>query len=525
MAELKMGKKRLDSHEFVVLQTKLTQALQGGGIQRIEKQHEKGKLSARERIAELVDSGSFEELDMFRLPETSAFGSEKQSYLGDGVVTGSAKIDGRFVYLYAQDFTVNGGSLSKTHAAKICKVMDMAVKAGVPIIALNDSGGARVQDGIDSLAGYGDIFLRNVMNSGVIPQITAILGPCAGGAVYSPAIQDFVVMTQSNSYMFVTGPKVVKSVIYEDVSSSQLGGANVHGTKSGVAHILSDNDQKALFAIRRILSYLPSNNTKQPPYSPPADKWDRVSPKIGDIVPEDNHKPYDIRDVVNEVVDSGVFFEISEKYAPNIVIGFCRMNGRPVGVVANQPNVKAGVLDIDASVKAARFIRFCDAFNIPLITFVDVPGFMPGTDQEHRGIIRHGAKLLYAYAEATVPKVTVILRKAYGGAYIIMNSRHLRGDVVYAWPSAEIAVMGARGAAEIIFKKDADQSGNPEAYIKEKEKEYENHFSNPYRAAEKGYVDSVIIPGETRPKLIKALEILAEKKDTLPAKKHGCMPL
>ena len=520
-----MSKNTVVSHELLELESMLSQAIEGGGVQRIEKQHNQGKLSARERIAALVDADSFEEFDMFRLHINRDFGEEKERYLGDGVVTGSAKIDGRSVYLYAQDFTVNGGSLSRTHAEKICKVMDMAMKARVPIIALNDSGGARVQDGIDSLAGYGDIFQRNVNASGVIPQITAILGPCAGGAVYSPAIQDFVVMSQTNSYMFVTGPKVVKQVIYEDISSADLGGADVHGRKSGVAHFISKDDREALFTIRRILSYLPPNNKKSAPYSPPADKVGRISKKIASIVPDDNHKPYDVREVINEIVDSGVFFEISENYAPNIVIGYCRMNGHPVGVVANQPKVKAGVLDIDASVKAARFIRFCDAFGIPLITFVDVPGFMPGSQQEHNGIIRHGAKLLFAYAEATVPKVTVIMRKAYGGAYIIMNSRHLRGDVVYAWPTAEIAVMGARGAAEIIFRKDAGNSNDPEAFLREKEKEYETHFSNPYRAAERGYVDHVITPEETRLKLIKALEILAEKQEVEPIKKHGCMPL
>lgn len=497
----------------------------GGGVQKIEKQHEKGKFSVRERIAELVDEGSFEEFDMFRLHRDQDFGGGQEAYYGDGVVSGSAKIDGRSVYLYAQDFTINGGSLSRTHAEKICKVMDMARKAGVPVIGLNDSGGARVQDGIDSLAGYGEIFQRNVMCSGVIPQLTAILGPCAGGAVYSPAIQDFVVMSKANSYMFVTGPKVVKQVIYEDVSAAQLGGSEVHSTKSGVAHFAADGEKAALFTIRRILSYIPSNNKKKAPFSPPADKKGRISKRIAFIVPKDNHKPYDVKEVLAEVVDSGVFFEIAEKFAPNIVIGFCRMNGHSVGVVANQPMVKAGVLDIDASVKAARFIRFCDAFNIPLITFVDVPGFMPGTLQEHGGIIRHGAKMLYAYAEATVPKVTVILRKAYGGAYIIMNSRHLRGDVVYAWPSAEIAVMGARGAVEIIFKKDASRAPDPEEFIREKEKEYESHFSNPYRAAERGYIDHVITPEETRPKLINALEILAEKADEEPSRKHGCMPL
>jgi len=520
-----MRKKNYSNPENVELESMLTQAKSGGGVKRIEKQHSLGKLSARERVKELVDEDSFEEFDMFRLHVNRDFGDEKERYLGDGVVTGCAKIDGRLVYLYAQDFTVNGGSLSRTHAEKICKVMDMAMKAGVPLIALNDSGGARVQDGIDALAGYGEIFQRNVNASGVIPQITAILGPCAGGAVYSPAIQDFVVMSNSSSYMFVTGPKVVKQVIYEDISSVDLGGAKVHTRKSGVAHFVAQDDKEALLTIRRLLSYLPSSNRAPAPYSSPADKKGRISRRIAEIMPEDNHKPYDVREIIREVVDSGVFFEIFEFFAPNIVIGFGRMNGNTVGVVANQPIEKAGVLDIDASTKAARFVRFCDAFGIPLITLVDVPGFMPGSQQEHNGIIRHGAKLLYAFAEATVPKVTVILRKAYGGAYIIMNSRHLQGDVVYAWPSAEIAVMGARGAAEIIFRKDAINSGNPEEFIREKEKEYESHFSNPYRAAERGYVDHVITPEETRPKLIRALEILAEKKVPKPWKKHGCMPL
>ncbi len=515
--------KSSSSTENTELKGKIETALEGGGKARIDKQHGQGKLTARERIDELLDEGSFEEYDMFRMHVNKDFG-ETEQYYGDGVVTGSGKIDGRPVFLYAQDFTINGGSLSRTHAEKICKVMDMAKKAGVPIIGLNDSGGARVQDGIDSLAGYGEIFQRNVMCSGVVPQITAILGPCAGGAVYSPAIQDFVVMSKANSYMFVTGPKVVKQVIYEDVTSAQLGGAAVHASKSGVAHFTADDDKHALAIIRRILSYIPSNNQKKAP-SVPVDRKDRNGKKIATIVPDESNKPYDVRDVVAEVVDAGDFFEIAEAFAPNIVIGFARMNGDSVGIVANQPKVKAGVLDIDASVKAARFIRFCDAFNIPLITFVDVPGFMPGTQQEHGGIIRNGAKMLYAYAEATVPKVTVILRKAYGGAYIIMNSRHLRGDVVYAWPNAEIAVMGAQGAAEIIFRKDADASADPDQFLRGKVKEYEDHFSNPYRAAEKGYADHVITPEETRSKLIHALEMLAEKKDEEPVRKHGCMPL
>lgn len=516
--------KTLEKGEIAELEERKGQALLGGGADRIARQHAKGKLSARERITALVDEGSFDEFDMFRLHRGSDFAGGESLY-GDGVVTGYAEIDGRGVCIYAQDFTVNGGSLSITHAEKICKVMDTAKKAGVPVIALNDSGGARVQDGIDSLAGYGEIFRRNVHSSGIIPQITAILGPCAGGAVYSPAIQDFVVMSRAGSYMFVTGPKVVKQVIYEDVSSDRLGGADVHATRSGVAHFTAENDENALLTVRRILSFIPSNNREKPPRVPPPHRKERVSRRIGSIVPENRNKPYDVRDVVREVMDSGDFFEISEDFAANIVIGFARMNGHSVGVVANQPRVKAGVLDIDASVKAARFVRFCDAFSIPILTFVDVPGFMPGTDQEHGGIIRHGAKMLYAYAEASVPRLTVILRKAYGGAYIIMNSRHLGGDVVYAWPGAEIAVMGAQGAAEIIFQKDARAAADPEEFLRRKEKEYEEHFSNPYRAAERGYVDAVITPEETRPKLIRALEILSEKKDEAPVRKHGCIPL
>ena len=515
---------KLQNGKIAELNARTGQALSGGGADRIARQHAKGKLSARERIAALVDEGSFDEFDMFRLHRGSNF-TGGESFYGDGVVTGCAEIDGRAVCIYAQDFTVNGGSLSITHAEKICKVMDTAKKAGVPIIALNDSGGARVQDGIDSLAGYGEIFRRNVHSSGVIPQITAILGPCAGGAVYSPAIQDFVVMSRAGSYMFVTGPKVVKQVIYEDVSSDRLGGADVHASRSGVAHFTAENDEAALLTVRRILSFIPSNNREKPPRVKPPKCREKPSRCIGSIVPENRNKPYDVREVVKEVMDSGDFFEIAGDFAANIVIGFARMNGHSVGVAANQPMVKAGVLDIDASVKAARFVRFCDAFNIPIVTFVDVPGFMPGTDQEHGGIIRHGAKMLYAYAEASVPKITVILRKAYGGAYIIMNSRHLGGDVVYAWPTAEIAVMGAQGAAEIIFRKDALASPDPQSFLREKEKEYEDHFSNPYRAAERGYVDDVITPEQTRLKVIRALEVLSKKTVGLPERRHGCIPL
>ncbi len=517
--------KKNENQQIAVLLEKTAEAMAGGGEQRNQAQHEKGKLSVRERVMALVDEDSFEELDMLRLHRSYDFGGNNIAFYGDGVVVGWAKIDGRPVYIYAQDSTINGGTLSRTHADKICKVLDMAMKAGVPVIGLNDSGGARVQDGIDALAGYGEVFHRNVLCSGVVPQISAILGPCAGGAVYSPAIQDFVVMSKTNSYMFVTGPKVVKQVIYEDVSAEQLGGSRVHGTMSGVAHFIADDEKSALFTIRRILSYLPSNNKQKAPYSPPSDKKHRISNRIESIIPEDSRKPYNVKEVIAEIADSNVFFEISKDYAANIVIGFCRMNGHSTGIVANQPMVKAGVLDIDASSKAARFIRFCDAFNIPVVTFVDVPGFMPGTLQEHGGIIRHGAKMLYAYAEATVPKIAVILRKAYGGAYIIMSSRHLRADVVYAWPTAEIAVMGAHGATEIIYRKEAAKVSDAEEFIARKEKEYESFFLNPYRAAERGYVDQVIIPKETRPKIIKALEILAEKSDTMPSRKHGCMPL
>ena len=507
------------------LESKVAEALAGGGEKRIAAQHAKGKLTARERIDALVDQGTFQELDMFRKHVGSGFGGEMPSYHGDGVVTGFARIDGRVVYLYAQDFTCNGGSLSRTHAEKICKVMDLAMKAGAPVIALNDSGGARVQEGISSLAGYGEIFTRNVQASGYIPQITAILGPCAGGAVYSPAVQDFIVMSRTGSYMFVTGPRVVKQVIFEDVSSENLGGADIHGGRSGVAHFISEGDREALDTIKRLLSFLPSSNREEPPGLEPTDDPNRLSASLETLVPENPRLPYDVRSVVGEVADNGDFFEVQENFAPNIVVGFCRLNGRPVGIVANQPAHLAGVLDIDASVKSARFIRFCDAFGIPLITFVDVPGFMPGSDQEHGGIIRHGAKMLYAYAEATVPKITVILRKAYGGAYIIMNSRHLRGDLSFAWPSAQIAVMGAQGASEIIFRRGAAEAENAEDYLKEKEAEYEAHFSNPYRAAEQGFIDEIIRPETTRPRIIQALEALSQKTDWSPPKKHGCIPL
>ena len=507
------------------LDLKFDQARLGGGSDRIEKQHGQGKLSARERIDLLIDPGSFEEYDMLRLNTRGAVGDAGDEIYGDGVVTGSGLVDGRRVFVYAQDFTVKGGSLSRTQAEKICKIMDMAEKIRAPVIALNDSGGTRVQDGIDSLAGYGEIFYRNVMLSGIVPQITAVLGPCAGGAVYSPAVQDFVIMNRSTSYMFITGPRVVKKVIYENVTAGELGGAEIHTRKSGVAHFLAEDDRSALETVRRLLSYLPQSNREPIPRRNRVNGQTRGECRIGTIVPADTHHAYDIRDVVTSLADDGDFMEVASEHAPNIVTVFCRLDGYSVGVVANQPKVKAGVLDIDSSVKAARFVRFCDAFGIPLVSLVDVPGFMPGTAQEQGGIIRHGAKLLYAFAEATVPKVTVILRKAYGGAYIIMNSRHLRGDIVYAWPSAEIAVMGSESATEIIFRKESVGMSDPDAYIRKREEEYRRDFANPFRAAERGYVDQVIRPEETRTRLIRALELLRNKKEHQPERKHGCMPL
>ncbi len=507
------------------LYNKQQQALRGGGEKRIEAQHKKGKYTARERIEKLVDANSFQEFDMFKIHNCNDFGLDKEKYPGDGVVTGSAKIDGRTLFIYAQDFTVVGGSLSKTHAEKICKIMDMAVKAGVPVIGLNDSGGARIQEGIDSLAGYGEIFYRNVMASGVVPQITAILGPCAGGAVYSPAIQDFIIMTRKNSYMFITGPKVVKEIIHEDVSVEALGGAAVHTEKSGVSHFVAEDEEEALQTIRRLLSYMPQNNRSNPPYYKSSDASDRLCTELQTIMPDSVKKPYDVKSVIKSIVDDGNFFETAKDFGKSIVTGFCRMNGFSVGVIANQPLYMAGVLDIDSSVKAGRFVRTCDSFNIPLLTLEDVPGFMPGTQQEHNGIIRHGAKLLYAYAEATVPKVTIIMRKAYGGAYIVMNSRHLRADYVYAWPEAEIAVMGAKGAAEIVFRRESSKAKNVDKFMQEKELEYQKEFSHPYRAAEKGYIDAVIDPAETRKIVIRSFETLVNKQDSLPYKKHGNIPL
>jgi acetyl-CoA carboxylase carboxyltransferase component len=511
--------------QITELRLKRTAAELGGGQKRIDAQHAKGKLTARERVNNLLDPNSFEEFDLFVEHNCHDFGMEKNIIPGDGVITGSGTINGRLVYLFSQDFTVLGGSLSKTYAEKICKVMDMAIKMGAPVIGLNDSGGARIQEGVDALAGYAEIFYRNVMASGVVPQISAILGPCAGGAVYSPAITDFVMMDKKNSYMFVTGPKVVKTVLNQDVTVDQLGGAMAHATKSGVTHFVTENEEETLLLIKKLLSYLPSNNLDNPPYIPNADPIDRACDRLNELIPENPNKPYDMLEVIHELSDEGEFLEVSRNYAQNIIVGFSRFNGYPVGIVANQPKVLAGVLDINASSKAARFIRFCDAFNIPLLVLEDVPGFLPGPNQEHNGIIKHGAKLLYAFAEATVPKMTVILRKAYGGAYCVMNSRHMRADMVYAWPTAEIAVMGPGGAVEVIFRKEAMASADPKAALKKKEEEYRDKFANPYNAAKKGYIDDIIEPSRTRFRIIRALEMLANKKDSIPPRKHGNIPL
>ncbi len=514
-----------NSEKIAHLRSLKSKALLGGGEKRLAQQHERGKLTARERLDILLDEGSFQELDMLVQHRSRDFGLEKQKFLGDGVVTGYGRIDGRLVYVFSQDFTVLGGSLSEAHGAKICKIMDHAMKNGAPIVGLNDSGGARIQEGVVSLGAYADIFLRNTLASGVVPQISAILGPCAGGAVYSPAISDFIFMVPNVSYMFVTGPNVVKTVTHEDVSFEELGGANTHATKSGVAHFLAADEVACLQNIRRLLSFIPQNNCEETPNRTCADDLNRQEETLNTLVPENPNKPYDIKEVITRVVDVGDFLEVHEQYAANIVVGFGRLAGKSVGFVANQPAVLAGVLDIDSSLKAARFVRFCDAFNIPLVTFEDVPGFLPGTEQEWRGIIKHGAKLLYAYCEATVPKITVITRKAYGGAYDVMNSKHIRGDVNYAWPSAEIAVMGPKGAVEIIFKKEIESSENPEAMMAQKEQEYREKFANPYIAAERGYIDDVIEPAQTRPKLIAALQMLENKVAKNPSKKHGNIPL
>lgn len=501
------------------------QARLGGGQERIDRQHAKGKLTARERIDKLLDPGSFRELDMFVTHRATGFGVEKQKYLGDSVVTGWGTIDGRLVYVFSQDFTVFGGSLSEVHAEKVCKIMDLAMKNGAPVIGLNDSGGARIQEGVVSLAGYAYIFLRNVLASGVIPQISAILGPCAGGAVYSPAMTDFILMVKNTSHMFITGPEVIKAVTREEVTFEELGGALTHASKSGVAHFAAEDEEHCLGLIRRLLSYIPQNNLEDPPFVPSADPEDRVDPELGRLIPDSPTKPYDMKEIIRRVVDDGTFLEVHEHWAQNIVVGFARLGGFSVGIVANQPLVLAGVLDIDASRKAARFVRFCDAFNIPLVTFVDVPGFLPGVDQEHNGIILNGAKLLWAYCEATVPKITVITRKAYGGAYDVMSSKHIRGDISYAWPTAEIAVMGPEGAVNIVFRKQIATAEDPEAERQRLVREYREQFANPYVAAARGYVDDVIEPQETRPRLIDALKMLRNKRDANPPKKHGNIPL
>ncbi len=498
-------------------------AEEGGGAVRLDKQKAGGKMTARERVEFFLDDGSFEEFDKFVVHRSTDFGMDEQKFPGDGVITGHGLVDGREVFVFAQDFTVFGGSLSETHAQKICKVMDMAMKTGSPVVGLNDSGGARIQEGVVSLAGYADIFLRNTLASGVIPQISCILGPCAGGAVYSPAITDFNVMVKDTSYMFITGPDVIKTVTHEDVTKDELGGAMTHNAKSGVAHFAADSDEHALRITRELLSFMPSNNMDDPPFVATSDPSNRADEKLNSIVPESANQPYDIRDIIHNVVDDGYFFEIQEYYAPNIVIGFTRLGGQSVGIVANQPAFLAGVLDIEASVKAARFVRFCDCFNIPLITFEDVPGFLPGVNQEHQGIIRHGAKLLYAFAEATVPKITVITRKAYGGAYCVMASKHIRTDINFAYPTAEIAVMGAEGAVGVLFKREITE--HDEEYRVAKVAEFQDKFANPYVAAERGYIDEVIEPRYTRPKLIRALSLLKNKRDTNPPKKHGNIPL
>ncbi|HSQ61681.1 MAG TPA: acyl-CoA carboxylase subunit beta [Polyangiaceae bacterium] len=500
-------------------------ALEGGGAARIKKQHEGGKLTARERVDLLVDPGSFVELGRFVTHRATEFGMADQKVLGDGVVTGWGLVDGRKVFVFAQDFTVFGGSLSGAYAQKICKLMDQAMKVGAPVIGLNDSGGARIQEGVESLAGYADIFLRNTLASGTIPQISAIMGPCAGGAVYSPAITDFILMVEGTSYMFITGPDVIKAVTHEEVTKEDLGGASTHASKSGVCHLTSPDDRTCLAQVRELLSYLPSNNQEDPPFHPSNDPPSREVPELDTMIPLESSRPYDVKDVVRAVVDDGKLFEIAAPYAPNIVVGFARIGGRAVGVVANQPAVLAGVLDIDASVKAARFVRFCDCFNVPLVTFVDVPGFLPGTDQESGGIIKHGAKLLFAFAEATVPKVTVILRKAYGGAYDVMASKHIRADVNLAFPTAEIAVMGPEGAVNIIFKNEIAKAEKPEEARKAFVADYKEKFANPYKAAELGFVDEVIYPRTLRQRLHAALEVLKDKRDTNPPKKHTNLPL
>jgi propionyl-CoA carboxylase beta chain len=508
-----------------VLESKINEAQLGGGLKRVESQHKKGKLTARERIHFLVDEGSFEEIGMLVTHRSNDFGLDKEKYPGDGVVTGYGTIQGRLIYVFSQDFTVFGGSLSETHAEKICKIMDLAMKNGAPVIGLNDSGGARIQEGVVSLGGYADIFYRNTMASGVIPQLSAIMGPCAGGAVYSPAITDFILMVENTSYMFVTGPNVVKTVTHEEVTSEELGGAMTHASKSGVTHFACSNELECINTLKQLISYMPQNCEEDAPSVPYQQDGNELRPELNTIIPDNANQPYDIREVINGVMDQDSFCEIHKHFAENIVVGFSRLAGKSIGIVANQPAVLAGVLDINSSTKAARFVRFCDCFNIPLLVFEDVPGFLPGTDQEWNAIITNGAKLLYAFSEATVPRITVITRKAYGGAYDVMNSKHIGADINYAWPSAEIAVMGAKGAAEIIFKTEIAAADDKNAKWKEKENEYLNMFANPYRAAERGFIDEVIKPEQTRAKLIKAFKMLENKAVKLPRKKHGNIPL
>jgi propionyl-CoA carboxylase beta chain len=514
------------SDKIIQLENQIALAQLGGGEKRIEAQHKKGKLTARERLHFLLDENSFEEIGMLVTHRSTEFGLDREKYLGDGVVTGYGTINGRMVYVFAQDFTVFGGSLSESHAEKICRIMDLAMQNGAPVIGLNDSGGARIQEGVVSLGGYADIFYRNTMASGVIPQISAIMGPCAGGAVYSPAITDFIMMVENTSYMFVTGPNVVKTVTHEEVTSEELGGASTHSSKSGVTHFSCANEIECIQNIKRLLSYIPSNCEEDAP-ALPYTEGNETRVALNSIIPDNPNQPYDIREVIEQVIDDDGegFFEVHKNFAENIVVGFARLGGKSIGIVANQPAFLAGVLDINSSTKAARFVRFCDCFNIPLLVFEDVPGFLPGTDQEWHGIITNGAKLLFAFSEATVPRITVITRKAYGGAYDVMNSKHIGADMNYAWPTAEIAVMGARGAAEIIFKSEIAAAADPQQKLKEKEEEYVNHFANPYRAAERGYIDEVIMPEATRGKLIKAFKMLENKAVKLPKKKHCNIPL
>ncbi len=497
----------------------------GGGQTRIDKIHAQGRMTARERIDKLLDPGSFEEFDMFKSHRCRDFGMDKKQFPGDGVITGYGTIDGRIVYVFAQDFTVLGGSLSETFAEKICKIMDLALKNGAPVIGLNDSGGARIQEGIESLAGYSDIFQRNVMSSGVIPQLSAIFGPCAGGAVYSPALTDFITMVKKQAYMFLTGPKVVKSVTHEDVTVEELGGADMHASKSGVTDHSAESGEDAINYLKRLISFMPQNNLETTPLAPCDDPITRVTKDLNSIIPDNRNAAYDMMEIITQTVDNGDFLETKANFAPNLITGFARYNGMSVGIVANQPAHLSGVLDIDSSVKGARFVRFCDCFNIPVVTFVDVPGFLPGTAQEYGGVIRNGAKILYAYAEATIPKVTVITRKAYGGAYCVMSSKHLRGDINYAWPTSEIAVMGAKGAVGVLYGREAKDAENPAQYLAEKENEYQDTVANPYVAAKRGYIDDIIEPGNTRTRVIKALMLVKNKRDTNPMKKHGNIPL